>query len=94
MAASKTRKLHIDFGLAMEFNVPEDVSDEEACGAIFAAVGGKGDPRDGINMKADVAYHVGCQLSANLKAGASLTMLDVRLEIDGEEVTTYNWLKH
>ena len=64
---TKTRKLKIDFGLVLEFNVPEDVSDEEACGAIFAAASGKGDPRDGINLKADVAYHVGCQLSANLK---------------------------
>ena len=66
--AIQSRKLKIDFGLVMEFNVPEDVSDEEACGAIFDAAGGKGDPRDGINMKADIAYSVGCQLSDNLEA--------------------------
>ena len=59
--AIQSRKLKIDFGLVMEFNVPEDVSDEEACGAIFAAA----------SVTDEQRHNVGCQLSSNLKATVS-----------------------
>ena len=62
------RKLSIDLGLVIDVNVPDEMSDGDACGVIFDVSEGKGDPRYGMNMNADVAYFVGEQIKANLAA--------------------------
>ena len=66
--AIQSRKLEIDFGLVVEFTVPEDMSDDKTLLHIYEATGGKGDPRKGYHMDADLAWHVGHKLSGNLKA--------------------------
>ena len=61
------RTVKIDLGMVITVEVPDDMSDYAACGEIFEAMGGKGDPRDGTNMNALVTYYVGQRLKENLE---------------------------
>ena len=65
---SDTREMNIDLGLVLKnVKVPNTMSDQEALDHIFRVVLGEGDPRNSVNMFADVSYYVSSKVEENLK---------------------------
>lgn len=81
-----TRQVEIDLGLVVIVEVPEFMSDWEACGEIDRVVGGAGDPRNGVNMLASVSYAAAQRIRQNLEnisspiraTGSSETIIRVK----------------
>lgn len=61
------RQVEIDLGLVVTVEVPEFMSDWEACGEIDQVVGGAGDPEGGITMLASVSYAAADRIRQNLE---------------------------
>jgi hypothetical protein len=66
VASLPTRTVEIDLGMVVTVEVPEFMSDWEACGEIDRVVGGAGDPRRGVNMLASIGFSAMSQIKANL----------------------------
>ena len=64
-------KRSIDLGLVIKLDVPEGMTERALLDAVFNAMGGKGDPREGVNMLADIGYYVADKIAENLKAVGS-----------------------
>jgi len=65
---SDTREMNIDLGLVLNnVKVPSSMSDQEVLDHIFRVVGGEGDPRNGVNMFADMSFYVSSKIQENLK---------------------------
>ena len=65
--AIQSRKVQVDFGLVLQFEVPETMTDDEALMNIFKATGGEGDPLHGTHLSADVVWCIGQTINTNLK---------------------------
>ena len=61
------RQVSIDLGLVVTVEVPEFMSDWDACGEVDRVVGGAGDPRNGVNMLASVGYATAHRIRQNLE---------------------------
>ena len=61
------RQVEIDLGLVITVEVPEFMSDWDACGEIDRVVGGAGDPEGGITMLASVGYAAAHRIRQNLE---------------------------
>ena len=64
--AIQSRKVKVDFGLVLQFEVPETMTDDEALMNIFKATGGEGDPLKDTHMSADVVWCIGQTINNNL----------------------------
>ena len=60
------RKVEIDLGMVITVEVPEFMSDWDACGEIDRVVGGEGDPGNGLNMLASVGFAAADRIGQNL----------------------------
>lgn len=63
---SDTRTMNINLGLKIEVQTPSNLNDREVLDLIFQAAEGKGDPRYGANLLANLNFYVQSQLQSNL----------------------------
>lgn len=60
-------KREIDLGLTLTVKVPEGMEDSEILDLVFRACSGEGDPRNGLNMLANVNFAVQDQIESNIR---------------------------
>ena len=69
--------MNIDLGLTLNVEVPGSISDQEVVDAIYRVACGEGDPRNGVNLLAQVNFQVQSQIEDNLNS------LNIPIEIRG-----------
>lgn len=62
-----TNNIKVNFGLVIEFGIPDGMTREEALNAVYGAATGGGHPMEDVSLEADMAWREGHKLADQMQ---------------------------